>query len=372
MNHVPMSKGLLSLPNELLLRILDKMDMIDLVSCREICRTLKHLVDNTSSCQYIIECALASVEPRHSGLYNVANSLTRLRTWRSASVDLRKATNYDIPFVERFSETTVSRGIPFKQWRLENISVPIHWHEVDQSQDLLIIVEAIRENGLLLSLNVHPLSMTTGEYHPMGLKKPMAAPLEMPQRDSPQHLLSISGDHVAIMVFDDDGREHSEVWVWNWKTGQRKLNIYGGSLDGDWMVASSFVLLANECILLPAWIMMDSNRGDRMSLRVASYHTATPERKHFATVAWTAIFELPELVRRVAVVRIVGADPSYARPGISNDFNVPFECDPEKRLFVFNIALVSESDDRLQGFYLFAPAAAIEQHCHGDKTYHVS
>lgn len=35
--------------------------------------------------------------------------------------------------------------------------------------------------------------------------------------------LSISGDYIGAVIWEDIMQLHSELWVWNWKTGQLKL-----------------------------------------------------------------------------------------------------------------------------------------------------
>ena len=99
------------------------------------------------------------------------NSLDNLRRWRESSIALDHTEDYDLPFLRSddnnapipASNTVVTRtcvaqiypgknilvtqlcsryrGIPLKQWTVKPRDMTPHYFEVDQSQDLLAIVQ---------------------------------------------------------------------------------------------------------------------------------------------------------------------------------------------------------------------------------------
>ena len=64
--------------------------------------------------------------------------------------------------------------------------------------------------------------MSTGEHHPMGLTQTISVSLPDWFRHQLHLNLGISDNHVAIMACEAV-HTHSELWIWNWKTGEQKL-----------------------------------------------------------------------------------------------------------------------------------------------------
>jgi hypothetical protein len=88
------STQLLSLPPELLLRILSFLPARDITQCVKLCRSLWSLFRNSSTLKYIQECDLSGVEDNPDSLLSHAEKLRMLRnrehSWANCRPDFSK------------------------------------------------------------------------------------------------------------------------------------------------------------------------------------------------------------------------------------------------------------------------------------------
>lgn len=75
-----------------------------------------------------------------------------------------------------------------------------------------------------MGYKIGTLSLSTSERHPLGKQQPIEIAFPFPILTNAQIRLSISDDHLGVILFSNlRPMPHSEIWVWNWKTGQLKL-----------------------------------------------------------------------------------------------------------------------------------------------------
>lgn len=392
-NIAASAKGGIRLPNEILARIFLEVAPLELVKCRRVCRRFRCLIDDTPSLQYGLECALAGVVPVPSKRHGLQSALDNLRKWRESSIALDQTDDYELPFTyatgaERLpgSNTVVARtcvaqvhpqkdilitqlrsryrGISPKQWTVKprSESTPLFF-EMDQAQDLFAVVEMIVVGDVLLGFKIDSFSLTTGERHPLGSRRTIKADVSPVTADA-QVRLSISNDHLGLVLFGNRRpASHSEIWVWNWKTGECKLNAYGLGEDGE-LNASSLIFLDEMHVLVPSWVPLGRfHQPDKLGLRILSYNPGSKERKEYEKVDAVAELKLPELGRRICLLQFDGAGNPWSSQPPSPDFDVPFDTSMHSRIFVFNIVLAS-IDYHVPVYYtLFAPMDLFRRCC---------
>ncbi|GJE92269.1 hypothetical protein PsYK624_084230 [Phanerochaete sordida] len=257
------------------------------------------------------------------------------------------------------------RNIPLKQWTVKSPGhrAPVFF-EMDQRQDLLIVIESFYISGEVLSgLKIDSLSLSTGQRHPAGRQQPIELAFAFPVTFVTDMRLYISDHHIAVILFHlGNPMSHSEIWLWDWKTGELKLNIYGVPKIGR-VLASSLVFLDATHILVPLWTPMGPLQDAYiMHLRVFSFEPGDALRRTFEDTEAVAVFMLPELGQRVNVLKLDGGGNPFTQHPPPTDSEAPFEADMCSRIFVLNIVLETSSDRQLY-FHLFAPMAVFERSC---------
>ncbi|KAH8998839.1 hypothetical protein EDB86DRAFT_2910402 [Lactarius hatsudake] len=135
------------------------------------------------------------------------------------------------------------RGIPMRQWTLR-FDFDLRDFGMDPSQDLLVMIENFRNAPELC--RIHLRSLSTGEKHPMArstgaVEHTLAVPNIV--LDHWTYSIRICEDYVGILFMEPfEGMNDSELVVWSWRTGVRKLMALSTSI-------SSFVFLGDNFIL---------------------------------------------------------------------------------------------------------------------------
>lgn len=129
-------------------------------------------MDDTPTLQCGLECALTGVTLTPSKQFGLQTALENLRQWRESSVALDHTEDYELPYLDGDgsaripgSNTVVARtcvaqinpgrdllvtqlrsryrGIPPKQWSVKPEGVTPVYFEMDQSQDLLAVIQVL-------------------------------------------------------------------------------------------------------------------------------------------------------------------------------------------------------------------------------------
>ncbi|EKM54223.1 uncharacterized protein PHACADRAFT_210040 [Phanerochaete carnosa HHB-10118-sp] len=390
-SHV--AKGGVCLPNEILVRILQEIPPLELVPCRRVCHRFKSLVDGTPSLQYALECTLAGANPIPSKRFGLQVALENLRMWRESSIALDRTEDYELPYPDGTltrrpgSNTVVARtcvaqiipgrdilvtqlqsryrGIPPKQWIVKPPEMtPLSFIEMDQSQDLLVIVQSSIVGNVLMGYELGTVTLSTGRPHPLGQRQAIRVAFTFPVFVDSQVRLCISDNHLGVVLFSNlRPMPHSEIWVWNWKTGELKLNAYAVTQVGR-MIASSLVFLDGKHVLVPFWTSMPPLRdADEMHLRIFCYDPGDPTRRSYENIEAVAILNLPELGHRIGVLQLDGAGNPYSTQLPPASFDAPFDGSMRSRVFALNIVLTTNNDTRPLYYLLFAPMRLFQRCC---------
>ncbi|KAL7284613.1 LOW QUALITY PROTEIN: hypothetical protein ACG7TL_001908 [Trametes sanguinea] len=194
------------------------------------------------------------------------------------------------------------RGIEGRQWRIEDVGVNIRDFGMDPAQDLLIIIENRVDGGRF------------------------------------SYTIQVSKDYVAVLLTSGD-QDRSELLIWNWKTGQRRLYITGSEL-------SSFAFLTDQYILLtslPTMELDDDNifHGEDPRLFVIDLERMSNRHEiDFSDLDWLCAFHYPALGENFATISMsIRSDPApnwAPKP----EHKVPFHVARQDRLFVITLWVV--------------------------------
>ncbi|KAI8989158.1 hypothetical protein BD414DRAFT_486239 [Trametes punicea] len=347
---------LTSLPPELLISILLALDWRSAIRCGQVCRLLKDLVDQDVRLQYKIKLAVNGMENGPHSTLTVAERLRVLKARQEAWDSLAWTSREEIPMLRggvwelyggvlgqgEGSRTLVFkqlpstlRGIEGKEWRIEDVGVNIRDFGMDPAQDLLLIIEN-RVEGAGLTCSVHLRSLATGKPHPAAPRPAILS--HHPQRGRYSYTIQTSEEYVAILMTSGD-EDHSELLIWNWKTGQRRLYITGSDL-------SSFAFLTGQYILLTSLPTMelDNNNifhGDDPRLLVIDLERMSDRHEiDFSDLDWTCAFHYPALADNFATISMsIRSDPApnwTPNPALK----APFHIARQDRLFVITLWVV--------------------------------
>lgn len=68
------------------------------------------------------------------------------------------------------------------------------------------------------------LSLSTGEPHPLAPKIPVVAPIEERDLEEDRCMdILISDSYIGMMIYEDIETRFTELWVWDWRTGDTIL-----------------------------------------------------------------------------------------------------------------------------------------------------
>ncbi|KAI0047055.1 hypothetical protein FA95DRAFT_1559484 [Auriscalpium vulgare] len=190
--HVPFT--FLVLPQELTITVLQNLDLLTLLACRQTCRALKGCVDESSALQYHIALERtgtrdnpASGHPTHERLHKLTdytNAWTQLRWTEHTVLPSNEPSDpkfhawalRDGIWAQVFDRKIVFnqlpsrlRGIVASRWEIA-FSFHVEDFVFDASQDLLVVVERdLPHIGPPYKHTLHIRSLTTGENHPLSV-----------------------------------------------------------------------------------------------------------------------------------------------------------------------------------------------------------
>ncbi|KAI0649960.1 hypothetical protein C8Q79DRAFT_941783 [Trametes meyenii] len=345
-----------SLPTELIIEILLELDLRSLLRCRQSCSFLKDVMDDDKRLQYHIELAAAGMEDGPPSTLTAAERLQILRTRQAAWDKLAKTSREEVPMLEggvwelhggvlaqgEGSRTLVLkqlpsaiRGIESREWRIEDLGVNMRDFGMDPAQDLLVVIEN-RAEWTGTTCSVHLRTLSTGEPHPAAPRP--AVLTHTPQEGRYSYTIQIAEDFVAILMTCGDA-DHSELLIWNWKTGQRRLYINGSDLSSFAFLTARYMLLTS----LPTMELDDNDvfHGDDPRLLVIDLERMSDRHQiDFSDLDYLCAFHYPALADNFATISMsVRSDPAPNwRPDPA--LKVPFHVARQERLFVITLWVV--------------------------------
>ncbi|KAI0346074.1 hypothetical protein BDW22DRAFT_1352068 [Trametopsis cervina] len=275
-----------SLPTELICWIFRYLSCNELVVCRQLCRSLKHIVDTTVDLQYILNLQLAGMADNPAHSLGTADKLALLKRYRDQwcsltphlehivlfesihleRVDDKKehfirgtlgigpSLNFDYHFAQLPSRI---REIPLKSWVLR---LPGYTGSfaMDLQQDVLAILKERPppDGNDDKCPSLHILELSTGKEHPLALYPSLSLPDVMEPGLS---RLRINGPYIYVHC------EEAETSVtWNWRSGSQIF--YEAEVTGSaWLGPTHLLLVGFRCEYEPQYLMLvDISQPERV------------------------------------------------------------------------------------------------------------
>ncbi|KAK7681763.1 hypothetical protein QCA50_015110 [Cerrena zonata] len=338
--------SLLDLPIELLLHILLIMPFDDILKCKRICKRINQIVSDDTQLQYQIKLGF-------NGMVDNANpnctlpTIERLKRmsmyedmWRAAPKKDYYEVQFDGQDVWEFSRNVLaqarrSRDLVFvqlpsiirqteqKRWEISDVGFQIRDFTMDPDQDLLVILEIQTNN-----YTVHLRSLTNGKIHSH------ASNPSLRWRDTDSmwaDKIRIAGDYVALAFHPLRPTTPHDLVIWNWKTGNVHLAIYG------------WFLYVYSFLTVDLVIVLEVNEIQQpVALRVISLSSPSPDIKKIDDVAYVCRFILPKMQSEyIPGYMDIRSEPSPNPPSVY-DPKMPFYTDTDKRMFLFTIAALDD------------------------------
>ncbi|KAI0298765.1 hypothetical protein B0F90DRAFT_1730866, partial [Multifurca ochricompacta] len=238
---------LLTVPAEIILRILEYLDIPTLLTCLQVCRRFHDIVANSITLQYNItllahgmhdntqEDEVADIAHRFSMLTAYDQALKELAWTNHETIDLQdlwkpyvsdgylvfQAKERDAPVhgptrLVVFQLPSALRGIQARRWTLD-FDFSASFYIVDVARDLLVISCAESHNHQDLRPHLHLQCLSTGDQHTLSQTDGI---IRLPEHRVPFgnfiEFCRIQGDHLALVAASE---QETSLVVWNWHSG---------------------------------------------------------------------------------------------------------------------------------------------------------
>ncbi|TFY50460.1 hypothetical protein EVG20_g11504 [Dentipellis fragilis] len=320
------------IPVELLLGTFELLDARTLMLAQGVCRQWHDIIAHDSGLQYKIELELSGIKDEAETKLPKAEQLRLLRSHQSAWRDLSQG-HIAIDTVEQsiLTNRRLNRGVFFhiktgdgsgtrtfyclpsrrrqtgsESW-VVNLETYQRVDDYDPSQDLLLVGEyAPTASSGPDYTRIHIRSLKTGGSHNASTLETLI--IEHPHRRPEQitYDIQIAHDFVGVLVHDDGLNFWHEkpFTVWNWKSGEKLLEIRAHDID-------SFAFLSDEHVVLLTLTIdaTDPGRGSRTAaLYVHSFAKHVDQPVLTAQSSYDCAFLLPTAIAPLAQ-GILHSDP---------------------------------------------------------------
>ncbi|KAI0047052.1 hypothetical protein FA95DRAFT_1606411 [Auriscalpium vulgare] len=244
--HLNDVSGLLLLPPELRVNVLQHLDLFALLACRQTCRFLKNLVDDTPVLQYLIALARTGMCDNPLSSHTTHERIQKLTEYNDAWTNLRWTEHTTLPWpqasdplyhswalhdgiwAQAFASKIVFhqlpsrlRGIVSSRWE---IKFPFYVEDFtfDASHDVLVVLESNLQHAQPpFKYTLHFRSLYTGEDHPSSkIPRLPIMPFDIVDTEPPEldYIVRIDRDRCGVLF--RPGQPHSAyLTVLDWKTG---------------------------------------------------------------------------------------------------------------------------------------------------------
>ncbi|KAA1474680.1 hypothetical protein DENSPDRAFT_873542 [Dentipellis sp. KUC8613] len=243
------------IPAELLLAVFEQLDEPTLRLAQGVCRQWHDIIAHDSALQYKIELELSGTKEEPNSKLPKAEQLRLLRSHQSAWRNLSQG-RITFETVEQHQRGPESWAVDLEAY--ERVK------DYDPSQDLLLVVEnASGASPDSDCTRIHIRSLKTGDSHCASALETLV--IKHPSRHPEQvtYDVQIAHDFVGVLVHD----RGLHLWhgkpftVWNWKSGEKLLEIRAHDID-------SFAFLSDKHVVLLT-LAIDGNdlgRGSRTAV----------------------------------------------------------------------------------------------------------
>ncbi|KAF6746668.1 hypothetical protein DFP72DRAFT_922511 [Ephemerocybe angulata] len=242
----------LSLPAEILINVLDKLDLKSVISSTQTCHKIKQIFEDSSRLQYAAELELAGMKDNPYCAMPIAERLDRLRrredAWRELQPDFlatlpvprAPSSIYDVtPNVYLLGvavapDIPLTRGIQSMRLPSEMGDTTTPFLELQMTKPIVDFGTSIEEHDLLavvtmasapdtesmFALEVALIRHSTGMMHDEA-QKPLL--LLGGVNDIPSISIEVSGENLAVIVVNHRELDTPTMFhLFNWRTGTRK------------------------------------------------------------------------------------------------------------------------------------------------------
>ncbi|KAF8625449.1 hypothetical protein AX17_006850 [Amanita inopinata Kibby_2008] len=309
---------LLSLPQELVAKTLLQLDIPGIKNCKLVNKELKGIIDASTVIRYLFACEAAGVIDNPHTKASYAERLATLEkheeAWASLCPTFTSTIRVEHPSSGIYDLTggicllgddnaqdLHYCALPSTQddevkWRKMKVCGPASDRETHPGS-IVDMGMAVYEHDLIVNVVSYPtsqidddprsaldlvfLKFSTGEYHPLAEQHRIHVCKSASSQ--PSVALEIVGDNIAL-VLTSRGGEMDILFIFNWKTGKKKLEHYNPeSSYSSLTFASPEILIVPNLHLadLEIWrIPPDSNQSPR---QILGLHIPRPSRNHVFT-----------------------------------------------------------------------------------------
>ncbi|KAM6499834.1 hypothetical protein JOM56_005342 [Amanita muscaria] len=266
---------LLTLPHELVERILLLLATGSVQTCRLVNRALNEIIQSSTLLQYFQACQAAGVIDNPQSPLSYPERREALEKRESAWRKLKPVFEMTISIKPQAASSRSTEGVfflrddnrkdlkychltSFPQDDLRWTRIPGHGPALNWSGFLVNYTAALYEHDLIVnfissenradiqphSLDLVLLKFSTGEYHPLA-RRPRIHVQTSPEV-KPWVVCRIIGDNLALVVHSNDGTFSDTLFIFDWKTGHKLLQHDAGE-----NAYIDFVFVSPEILLVP-------------------------------------------------------------------------------------------------------------------------
>ncbi|KAG8715055.1 hypothetical protein FRC08_011053 [Ceratobasidium sp. 394] len=320
------SSHTLRLPNEVWFHILECLPVLAILRCRQLCRKIKHIVDNTVWLQYRIELfATGNVDGGPSNSLSTASRLTQLREidrgWRTLEWKSQRSEpwngdcpNYelaggvfargrstlpdmsqlDVDDVHHFTAAIDVIVFPPRdgnpsptKWSHEQVGLLVHDFTIAPEQDLVVLVGHRHEGAIEEPIPIHLRTLSSNSPHPLATLPVLFAYPQPPDVFISDFTIQIYDSLLGILFW---GAHAFHLMIWDWCTGELIVDYPApAGIHFD-----DFSFLSSSSFLIP------SSSAAGAALRVYSFAHLLPPTNHHPLGRAPHHLEFDNSGRRVA------------------------------------------------------------------------
>ncbi|KAG9017371.1 hypothetical protein FRB93_007485 [Tulasnella sp. JGI-2019a] len=382
---------MLQLPPELIIATLCHATLIDVVRCKQTCKTLNTVINESTALQYLIELGCTgyvdgSYDKDTLSQHERLRRLIEIETaWREFS--LATKTKLELPgvfswiyefcggvFIRGQSSVKTLNVIRFpsifgnatsETWDLTQSQLAVGSVRditIDPGSDLLIIIECREEwiESTSRTYDFHIRSLSTCVPH-------LAA-----QRSVITHLVPIEVAYVDTTVIIEDfflalfscaSQDYTggELVIWSWKSGEKVAR-----LEGSFPPSTTCIFLSPAVFMIPQTEQI-TGEAPTLLAYLAVYTIPSSEEGEVVTPRLLSVYNMPVfspgVIGCAMVVRFNPASSpqngahtghSFGENPIHQSSSKPFYTDPLKKIFVIGMEVTHRGDLTIEtGFTVF-------------------
>ncbi|KAG8954365.1 hypothetical protein FRC04_011691 [Tulasnella sp. 424] len=372
------------LPTELIIQILASTSFRDILVCREVCRSLKDIIEDSLELQYSIELGSSgyvdgpndqvtkmSREERYRKLVELEEGWKTLHfPTAQTKTFYTQSSIYELyggvyvrgllgdAFLGGVTQLQVTRfpsalsQCPGDSWN-HALETPCRDMGIDPGSDLMVLVSR-KDGSQRNAWEIILRTLSSNQPHP-DASSPSLIYTTNDQDTWMVFTISVLEDQLAVMFSPYDGpdplnvAQGGELVVWNWKTGQVRTILRGPfKYPTSFTFISPNVFMVGEVEARQSSFLNPNDRRIHFRAALVVYAIPHQESNHETQVECqkVASFHLPLFKHDVHDVRLSSrSDPApvpqrwpSAAPPASGNFK-PFYMDPLKRIIVLSVDL---------------------------------